>query len=225
MTFEPRDSTTREKKRRLLDYRVSAHQLNRLVKNRNWKIIFLENSTNELKLNNFIDELTLDFDYYAYFVNENRGETNKGLGELHMLDVALKKLGDEIFKADKVIYFTGRRIITNHYLIEKVEFSDAEILASNPPFVGFDDSFSPPTPNLINDMFFAMAPNLIIKYSEFCQDFISKHTNLSIGSEQMLFQFVTSCDSSIQWIEHLGLIRRQEKKYLSLYPKNNFHII
>lgn len=142
-------------------------------------------------------------------LNRNIGKKNIGIGELDELSYVNKHI--DFKEYDKIIYFTLRRIITNPWIFEKVNNMKKEALLSNPIFLhlkdNFNFSYSPASPNLYNDMFFALSNKLMIGYVNYSENLINYNLKKSIGSEQNLFNFIKKNNVDYEWLEYLGLIR------------------
>jgi len=127
-------------------------------------------------------------------MKENLGKTNKGLGEMSMLEYASEFIDFSNYK--KIFFFTGRHFVTNPYLLEKVVNSDFDITVSKPKFFQLsgksetDGNFSS-----YNDMFFAMKPKQIIAYIDYFKINRSRLVNSEIGSEELLFEFIQNRNS------------------------------
>jgi hypothetical protein len=143
-------------------------------------------------------------------LNENLGETNKGLGELSMLERGFLEHKDTVLKSATVSYFTGRRLMTNHYLIERTEGLKKSALLSNPNFVGLDGEFTESSlvADLYNDMFFSMKVPVLLDYLNYFRQGLERFQAKGVGSEQILYSFVTENQIEFEFLMTLGLIRR-----------------
>ena len=196
------------------EYSICYEQLLRL-KLSNFDICFVDNTSENLesikdeKLKKLLNE-----NKYILF-NNNIGVFNKGLGELHML-----KRSSDLIPFDNyssIGYLTGRRIVTCNYIFDKMVSLQKEALISNPPIIKVcDGEVLPPTPNLYNDMFFAMNPETIKKYIQFAIPFLDGIID-NIGSEQILYQFINQKNISYEWMDALGMIRNDWNSSSSVY--------
>ena len=142
------------------------------------------------------------------FISENSGILNKGIGELDMAVFALSKW--DITKFKKVIWFSGRHILTSENSLNRCLNSSAEVVVSNPDFYFLDgDKRATEKEGLLNDMMFAMSGQI---FKNYISTFESRRTELvdkNVGSEQNLFQFVKDNGLTIDWMMHLGVLRRE----------------
>lgn len=125
------------------DYLTSIRQTKRFLENRNWDVIYCENTIGEiekLKHTRLWAELS---DQKILMLENNMGHTNKGIGELDMMVSVTKQYKKFLNQADYVSYFSGRRIMANPYLIEKSENLKSCALISNPDFLYLDGTYTP----------------------------------------------------------------------------------
>jgi glutaredoxin-related protein len=84
-------------------------------------------------------------------------------------------------------------------------------LISNPPFLHLKSNYmihySPPTPNLYNDMFFALDKNLMMNYVQYSKSRIQYNLDNVIGSEQNLCNFIRDNHIDFDTLSYFGLIR------------------
>jgi hypothetical protein len=139
----------------------------------------------------------------------NIGTQNIGMGELDELIFTSQNVNFKLY--DKIVYFTLRKFVTNPWIFEKVNALQKNILVSNPPFLAlrnnYSFSFSEPTSNLYNDMFFAMSSELMLKYIEYSINQMVINIKNQNGSEQNLYNFININNYEYEWLEYLGLIR------------------
>jgi hypothetical protein len=103
------------------DYLTSIRQTKRFLENRNWDVIYCENTIGDiekLKHTRLWAELS---DQKILMLKNNAGHTNKGIGELDMMISVTNEYKKIFNQADHISYFSGRRIMANPYLIEKSE--------------------------------------------------------------------------------------------------------
>lgn len=186
------------------EYAICYEQLFRVLP-KNFKCVLLDNTINHPN-DLFSDRLKSclkNIPLLCY--NKNIGKTNKGLGELDMLIHAKKKL--EFSSYETVSYLTGRRIITCPYVFDKVNEMKNNSLMSNPPIYSVKTGLPYPMGvKLYNDMFFSMKTNIMISYCNYAENIIQSQIT-SLGSEQILFNFINENQISYDWIEHLGFLR------------------
>jgi len=142
-------------------------------------------------------------------LNRNIGTKNIGMGELDELIHVYENINFRTY--NKVVYFTLRKIITNPWVFEKVNSMEKNGLISNPIFLHLNNNnnfyYSPSTPNLYNDMFFALSSNLMIDYIEYSKNNIDFNLKNNIGSEQNLYKFININQVDYEMLDCLGFIR------------------
>ena len=212
-------------KSRERDYLTSIRQTKRFLENRNWEVIYCENTIGDiekLKHTRLWAELG---DQKILMLKNNAGHTNKGIGELDMMISAANQYKKIFNQADQVSYFSGRRIMANPYLIEKSENLKSSALISNPDFLYVGGTYTPVEKNgMYNDMFFTMKKEVFYKYAEYTRELLpSLSNNKIIGSEQLLFQFINKYNIDYEWLPALGVIRRETYKK-GLFTSNKWHI-
>lgn len=160
------------------------------------------------------------------YISGNKGAVNKGVGELDMLTKAIA-LG-AVQDAGKVAYLTGSKFHTCPYFLEHVESMQTQALISNPDFVYVHDGHAEKTckEGMYNDMAFAMDKDTIIKYSSYFIQNEDKMIRDSIGSEQLLYRFISENGVSYTWLEHLGIVRYdwQRDPINNVRDVNNYQI-
>ena len=185
------------------------------IKPLNFDICFIDNTSENIEsINNEKLKKILNENKYILY-NNNIGVINKGLGELDML-----KRSSELISFDDysfIGYLTGRKLITCNYIFDKMLSLEKKALISNPPIIRiYDGKVSPPTPNLYNDMFFAMDPQTIKQYIQFAIPFLNGIIN-NVGSEQILYEFINQNNISYEWMNSLGFIRNDWNTNSSMY--------
>ena len=132
---------------------------------------------------------------------------------------------DSILSSRTVSYLSGRRLIPNEYLFDRAESMKASALISNPDFIYLDGEIAAVEKReMFNDMFFTMTSHTFVKYASFFHENRTKLIELGIGSEQNLYNFIRQEKIDYEWINQLGLIRRERKKILGLFTKDRIHI-
>ncbi len=198
------------------EYAVCYEQLLRVLP-KNFTVLFCDNTISDLsdlkneRLKNVLkDNLKL-------FYNNNIGKTNKGLGELDMLVTARSKIIFSFY--DSVSYLSGRKLITCPYVFEKVLRMQSDALVSNSPLFCLENGHPFPLgQNLFNDMFFGMKSLVMQEYADYAKGIIYKPTHL--GSEQILYEFITRNKISHETIDSLGFIRNDWEMSGSKYTKD-----
>lgn len=197
------DNTLREN-----EYLHCIVQLIRVIPN-NFEIVICDNSVLKiddlynLELKNVLKTLIV------CFLNRNIGTNNIGMGELDELIFVSEKY--DFLKYDKIVYFTLRKIVTNPWIFEQVNKMKKRALISNPNFLHLTTSYnlyySPFTPNLYNDMFFALDNKLMLDYVHYSKSKIQYNLQNAIGSEQNLFYFIRDNHIDIDSLPCFGLLR------------------
>ena len=190
------------------EYYYCLKQLLRVIPS-NFEVVVCDNSIKSIDELQSID-LKSELQKVKFLIlNRNIGNKNIGMGELDELIHVYNNI--DFTKYDKIIYFTLRKIVTNPYVFEKVNTMNKNALISNPPFLhiknNFTFNYSNPTPNLYNDMFFALSSQLMINYVEYSKEKIIYNLNNGIGSEQNLFKFINENKIDYEWLDILGFIR------------------
>jgi uncharacterized protein (DUF488 family) len=69
-----------------------------------------------------------------------------------------------------------------------------------------------------------MNREVFFKYTEFVKESLtSLISSKTIGSEQLLFQFINECDIEYEWLPALGLMRREVRRF-GIWSKEKWHI-
>ena len=153
----------------------------------------------------------------------NIGTTNKGMGELLMLKTALDET--DLDNYENISYITARRMFTCPYVFERTENLKKQALLSNPDFSFLNGSYlENPKDGLYNDMFFSMKTSVMNDYANYAMKYIEENTTLALGSEQLLYNFITENDHDFEWLDWLGMIRNDWARNGEVLDINNFHI-
>ena len=153
----------------------------------------------------------------------NIGTTNKGMGELLMLKTALDET--DLDNYENISYITARRMFTCPYVFERTENLKKQALLSNPDFSFLNGSYlENPKDGLYNDMFFSMKTSVMNGYANYAMKYIEENTTLALGSEQLLYNFITENDHDFEWLDWLGMIRNDWARNGEVLDINNFHI-
>lgn len=216
---------------RELEYLTCLEQIYRIIP-KNFEILICENTIDD------IDHLN-DKNLQIFLKNSNTlltgaksniGLSNKGLGELLMLKNALRSL--DIGKYSYISYVTARRFYTCPYVFERTNSLKKEALISNPDFLYLDGKFlKSEKKEMFNDMFFSLATEKMVDYSYFSESFLKKTSffkfynkkNKIIGSEQILYKFITLKEIEYEYLDWLGIVRNDWQSNNEL-KFNNFHI-
>ena len=147
------------------EYYYCILQLLRVIPE-NYEIVICDNTIttiNDIQLVGLIQLLSKP-NIKFLILSRNIGTQNIGMGELDELIFTSQNIDFKIY--DKIVYFTLRKFVTNPWIFEKVNNLQKDILVSNPPFLAlrnnYSFSFSKPTSNLYNDMFFDISSDLIL---------------------------------------------------------------
>jgi hypothetical protein len=228
MSLRPVNFSPSRLRKRLRDYSASVRRTEKLLAGRDWNIIYCENTISKGETEKFLSVNGVAGDMRLSTVSENLGISNKGIGELDMLSNGLQDYRGLIEESKTISYFSGRRIMANHYLIERTEALSSSALVSNPDFFGMDGSTiaSSEEQGLYNDMFFSMKTSILKKYLEYYRDQKEHALADKIGSEQLLYQFINSNGIDFEFLDSLGLLRREERRLL-FFPvfRQRWHII
>ena len=153
----------------------------------------------------------------------NIGTTNKGMGELLMLKTALDET--DLDNYENISYITARRMFTCPYVFERTENLKKQALLSNPDFSFLNGSYlENPKDGLYNDMFFSMKTSVMNDGANYAMKYIEENTTLALGSEQLLYNFITENDHDFEWLDWLGMIRNDWARNGEVLDINNFHI-
>lgn len=163
-----------------------------------------------------------DKDMVCLGSERNIGKANKGMGELLMLKSAVDQT--DIDKYENISYITARRLYTCPYVFERTERLDKQALISNPDVVFLDGRFAEThKQGLYNDMFFSMKSSVMVDYANYALNYINSDSSRSLGSEQLLYNFIHENNIEYEWLEWLGLIRNDWERNKTILDVNNFH--
>ncbi|WP_150122963.1 hypothetical protein [Candidatus Planktophila versatilis] len=224
MSVAPRELSSREVQKRVLDYKIAFKQLQRVLP-QSWQVIICENTlgANESSLTSILDFQRGPFPISS--LSANSGEINKGIGELDMMVNAATDFPELLRNSRTVSYFTGRRIVTNRYIFERTENLTSEALISNPDFFYLDGTIVETEKQyMYNDMFFSMKSRTFLDYVEFFKSNREKMIELGVGSEQNLFDFMKKNGIGFEWLNELGLLRREKQTFFRWFQKDRIHI-
>jgi hypothetical protein len=206
-SITPQGFSDKKCSERIKDYSRSLEILSRYAAELQLQLRIVENTLSSkdawVDSGMFFEEgLAIDF------ISENSGLHNKGIGELDMAAFVLSKW--DITKFKKVIWFSGRHILTSENSLNRCLNSLAEVVVSNPDFYFLDgDKQATDKEGFLNDMMFAMSGQI---FKNYISTFESRRTELvdnNVGSEQLLHQFVKDNELTVDWMMHLGVLRRE----------------
>jgi hypothetical protein len=214
MSICPKNVSKSEKSKRIDEYLNSIRQTKRLTDKRGWKIIYCENtlSMSELtKLGPIWDEIENES---LSILGHNSGERNKGIGELEMMINCHEEFKNLFSNSTTVTYFSGRHLLTNPYLLDVTERMTRSALLSNPDFVYLDGEYVPSEKRLMfNDMFFSMKTDLFLEFTKFSREAVlAMKGDSKFGSEQNLYNFIAHANPSYEYLEQLGILRRERRR-------------
>jgi hypothetical protein len=224
LSIAPAKCSKREIQRRAIEYRVALKQICRILPN-SWEMILCEN-TLEGSSDRLGKYLELDLSSFNIsMLEKNSGTDNKGIGELDMMVKGLEDFPVQVNRANTISYLTGRRLVTNQYIFERANSLVADALLSNPDFYYLDGKVvSVEKKGMYNDMFFSMKRARFLEYADFFQAKRSEMIRLGVGSEQNLYNFVHEKNLDLEWLETLGLMRREKQMWLKWFSRDKIHI-
>jgi len=221
MSLEPAGYPKKKITERYTDYFAALNRLLQLRVDNFAEILICENTVG-LRNNTKLADLASKF---PYSTSTNSGVKNKGIGELSMAVQAKKDFASLFQDAEKVIWMSGRHIPTSHVIFEEAFSFKEDALVSNPDFFYLDGSITETAKEgLINDMFFSMKKDYFFEYLEYFLRNAEEMENLKIGSEQLLFSFITSKDLNVRVLPTLGLLRREYKSRFKKLEKSVWHV-
>lgn len=190
------------------EYFYCLMQLKRVLP-KNFEIVICDNTITDIKDLQNPELKNLLKNEKFLILNRNIGSQNIGMGELDELIYVSENI--DFNNYDKIVYFTLRKIVTTPWIFEKVNSMKKTGLISNPQFLHMTKNFNfkigPPTPNLFNDMFFALTASKMLEYVKYSKQHINFNIQNQIGSEQNLFNFVKENNLDYDSLEFFGLIR------------------
>ncbi len=125
---------------------------------------------------------------YILSYSQNSGISNKGIGELEMLDSVSKIFSFEKF--DRILYLTGRYFYSQPYTFQVALKSSANFVYCKPTFFGLDGQSKPDgDPKVLNDMFFCGDSAFMSGYLSYFRSNRSRMEQASIPSEKLLWEY------------------------------------
>lgn len=139
-------------------------------------------------------------------LSENSGKSNKGIGELDMLNAYLSDF--KMSQIKRLVFATMRQIHLSPYAIERILNSDKSLVLSNPDFFFLDGRKSHPgSTNQFNDMCFGGNLENIKQYSEYFRERREIMREAKISSEQLLWRYVQDAGIDYETLDQLGIVR------------------
>jgi hypothetical protein len=192
---------------RVLDYSRSLQLLSEYAQSLDLEIQVVENTLGGLQ--SWVEHgLYQDSEINISFTGENSGLSNKGLGELDMA-IFVESLID-LAKYRKVIWFSGRHLLTTEASLKISISSSADLVVSNPDFYFLNgERIETEKKGLLNDMMFSMTSKVFLNYLSIYRESKREILVQNLGSEQILHDFVERTQPSVQWLTNLGVLRRE----------------
>jgi hypothetical protein len=209
-----KDSTVR-----LLQYKAGIDSIIRNLPNKTIKLI-VDNTgyfcSEPKRLTKFLSTYK---DVYILSYENNSGTSNKGLGELEMLESASATFDFSQYK--KILYLTGRYLYTQPYSMRIAIESKANFVFCKPNFYGLDGQIRlDGGVEVLNDMFFCADSELMNNYLDFYHLNKERMLELEIPSERLLWEFHTSqkdkTNYSWEELESIGIVRTTSKRRYSI---------
>lgn len=217
----PEGISNRRKIERIADYSRSLEIMSNYASALNFDIHVVENTLGSI-------QKWTEFGIYSNekiffnFLFENSGVANKGIGELDMASHALSKI--DVLSYQKVIWFSGRHILTSEGALKTCLTSPADVVVSNPDFYFLDGEKVETEKNgLLNDMMFAMSSKIFMDYISVFGSSRNEFIGLRLGSEQILYKYVKVKAPTLEWMQHLGVLRRENKTKFRWFETSHWH--
>jgi hypothetical protein len=217
----PKGISRKRQSERIIDYSRSLEIVCQYAARLDFDIYVVENTLESLQ--SWVDSnLYIDEEINFRFLSTNSGTTNKGIGEL---DMALSTANSLLTKNyEKVIWFSGRHLLTSEGILSCFLNSPAEVVVSNPDFYFLNgNKVLSEKKGLLNDMLFGMSLNTFQKYMSFFSERRTQLIEHNIGSEQLLYQFVLTNKPTIEEITHLGVLRRENRIKWRWFETSEWH--
>ena len=217
----PKGISRKRKSERISDYSRSLEIVCQYAARLNFDIYVVENTLGSLESwvgsNLYIDE-KVNFN----FLLNNSGMTNKGIGELDMAESIVESLILQNY--ERVIFFSGRHLLTSEAILSCCLNSPAELVVSNPDFYFLNgNKVLSDKKGLLNDMLFGMSTNTFQEYLSYFNERRTQLIQQNIGTEQLLYQFVQANKPTIEEMTHLGILRRDNKTKWGWFETSEWH--
>jgi len=206
------------------EYLICLKQLKRVLPD-SFDLLICENTINDPEeiRNDELREFLSEEEMCVTGSEGNIGTKNKGMGELLMLKTALGETDLDNYK--NISYITARRFFTCPYVFERTERLEKQALLSNPDFAFLNGKFvESHKQGLYNDMFFSMNTSVMFDYANYAIEYMENSPSQSVGSEQLLYNFVDQKEVTYEWLEWLGMVRNDWERNRKVLDVNNFHV-
>ena len=142
----------------------------------------------------------------ALFSQDNLGVKNKGAGEYGLCRFAFENKRDLFEQAEWIVYYTHRHTMPFPKVFEYIEkYQNFDAIVSNAVYLYPDGSGSVPASGVYDDLIFAMKRPVFLRYIETMNPEVMVKNK--IGSEQNLYQFLTSRNIKYKQVERFGVFR------------------
>lgn len=186
-----------------------------LLRNRPWEILVVENTLSDKEGLDCSRLGRASRGLRTIVLERNLGDSNKGVGELDMLTAVVERI--DVANYSSIAYLTGRRLVTNQFVFAMTELAEGKIVVGNPDFHYLDGKVvESEKSGMYGDMYFSMPPEEMTEYAAFFKRKLEVQIPDGVGSEQLLYQFISSRNSEISWIDAYGFLR-WEKGRLGRY--------
>ncbi len=175
-------------KKRILQYQTGVNSIVRNLPENVTKILIDNTGYFESNKNLILSIFKKSKNFYVLSYNFNSGSSNKGIGELQMLEDFVNII--DINSFDRVLYLTGRYFHTQPYMFLNAINSRADFVYCKPKFYGLDgEELFDGSVNALNDMFFCSTPEFIYEYVNYFRKRKSEMVERFIPSETLLWDF------------------------------------
>lgn len=127
----PKGISRKRKSERIIDYSRSLEIICQYAARLNFDIYVVENTLGSAQ-NWVVSNLHIDENVNFNFLSNNSGAINKGIGELDMACSIVESLISKNY--ERVIWFSGRHLLTSEGILSCCLNSQAELVVSNPDF-------------------------------------------------------------------------------------------
>jgi len=207
ISLQPKAFSRRKLSKRRDQYKVALRQLNQVLPPEGWEVVVCENTRSAEVLKGWVNDTLRILGSEIVEVSVNSGSKNKGIGELDMMASALR--GRDLRRFQSISYLTGRHVVCNPYVFLRTEQMKSDALLSNPDFLYLSGRFhSVEKHGMYNDMFFSMTPAAMRGYIDFFEANRDVMVKQGVGSEQLLFRYISGNGIPSEKLTHLGFLRR-----------------
>lgn len=217
----PKGISRKRKSERIIDYSRSLEITCQYAARLNFDIYVVENTLGSAQ--NWVgSNLLVDESVNFNFLSNNSGAINKGIGELDMASSIIESLISQNY--ERVIWFSGRHLLTSEGILSCCLNSQAELVVSNPDFYFLNGKkVLSEKKGLLNDMLFGMSTKTFQEYLSYFNDRRTQLIQQNIGSEQLLYQFVETKKPTLEEVTHLGVLRRENKTKWCWFETSEWH--